>query len=610
MFLNIPQSSGVSPSATESRKGALQRLDQVFAPEIVGVPPTNPIRELMTLPDGELRHYGFEGDFSSGQVRNIFLRSRDCGLSWSRQEAPAACAGAMVQSPWSSDFLTVLPNHGTANLEEFHSINASLPETGLYVHRSKTGPDGPLVSRRIGDILPRMLVPRQPLALRSRQRWVMSAHARIGEHSLQSAVVFLSDDDAETWRMVSLPPIEGPGLVWPHAGKRWENCGPEPTVAELPDGRLYMLIRTAHDVYWESYSTDGGDSWTPPAPSRFYGTITTPLLLALSDSRVLVFFNNTTPLPEFDHDKQAGLTADERDGIWEDFFTNRDALHAAISEDNGRTWSGFRELHLNQRRNDADFRSRGGNMASLDKSVHQSQAVELPLGKVLICFGQHVECRRMLIFDPGWLYETDRKEDFRNGLEGWSYHQYLKSVPGGFRGFTGHCSLNRRPGAALIPHPDMPDREALQIACLPDPRLIDSRQGAVWNFPSGNAGRLRIKYKQPHGSGGFRLALVDRWFNPTDPVVASFAQFSLTINGEGCVNGKTLGEPGQWNELTIRWDLQSLEAGSFSLNQGDSFPLELTFPSVNGISYLHLQSLSSSLDLNGVLIESVEKSAV
>jgi hypothetical protein len=77
-------------------------------------------------------------------------------------------------------------------------------------------------------------------------------------------------------------------------------------------------------------------------------------------------------LPELNHDAQPGLNQSEREGRSEDFFTNRDVIHAAISADDGRTWRGFRELYLNDRRNDADFRTTGGNAESLDKSIHQS----------------------------------------------------------------------------------------------------------------------------------------------------------------------------------------------------------------------------------------------
>lgn len=368
-----------------------------------------------------------------------------------------------------------------------------------------------------------------------------------------------------------------------------------------------MLIRTAHDEFWESWSGDAGDSWSAPVPSRFYGTITTPLLFTLRDGRLLAVWNNTTPLPEVDHATQPGLTDDERNGVWEDVFTNRDALHAAVSADAGKSWTGFRELHLNERRNDIDFRSHGGNDSTVDKSIHQSQAVELPGGKVLLAFGQHADCRRMILFDPNWLHETGRRDDFRCGLDGWSVQSYLRSVPGNFRGFTGHCSLNRRPGPALVPHPDGEMREVLQIARHPDPRLQEERQGAVWNFPAGFSGELRLRLRQPAGAAGTQITLTDRWFNPTDPVVADYSQFVLRLDGAGRINGHPALQPDRWHVLTLRWDLQKAPAGTFRIDDGPELELPQAVATVNGVSYLHVQSAAAAADPHGLLVEWVEK---
>lgn len=586
---------------------ALLRLARIHGPQVVGVPPTNAIRDLMRLPDGELRHYGFRGDFRQGGVATIFLASRDHGFTWSEHDAPAGSPGATVQSPWSGDWLTVLPSHGAQTIEEYHDVHRLLPGPGVYVHRSTQGPDGPFVSTRVCDLPPRLLLPRQPLALRSRQRWVLPGHA--AAEGGQRPVVFLSDDDGRSWRLVWLAGVPRPGLRWPHAGLRWENCGDEPTVAELRDGRLWMLIRTAHDQFWESWSTDAGDSWSAPAPSRFYGTITTPLLFGLSDGRLLAVWNNTTPLPEADHATQPGLSDDERTGVWEDLFTNRDALHAAISADDGATWRGFRELHLNERRNDGDFRSGGGSDVSVDKSIHQSQAVELPGGKVLLAFGQHPACRRMIVFSPDWLLEAARSDDFRCGLGAWSVHQYLVGVAGNYRGFSGHCSANRRMGAALVPDPDGRMREVLRIARHPDPRLADDREGAVWNFPAGRRGRLRLRLRLPAGSAGAQIALLDRWFNPTDPVLAHFSMLVLAIAGDGSIGGRPALVPDRWHGLTVRWDLDASTAGSYQIDDGAAHPLAGRFPSRDGISYLHLQSAAATADPHGLLVEAVEKDA-
>lgn len=45
----------------------------------------------------------------------------------------------------------------------------------------------------------------------------------------------------------------------------------------------------------------------------------------------------------------------------------------------------------------------------------QTQALELDGGKVLLALGQHAASRRLVVFDPQWLYETGRSED-RQGV--------------------------------------------------------------------------------------------------------------------------------------------------------------------------------------------------
>lgn len=583
----------------------MHRLSAIRAPEIVGIPPTNPIRDLMLLPDGELRHYGYRPIPGGDPFHNIYLASTDGGLSWIEHDSPRRCPGATVRSPWSGDFLTLLCCHKHPSLEEYQNIHQSCPEPGVYVHRSRQGPDGPFVSHKVSALLPRLLMPRQPIALKSVHRWIVSAQAAMDDPMLQNPIVFLSDDDGFTWRTVVLPRIPPLGVIWPHEGPRWENCGPEPTIVELTDGRLLMLIRTAHDVLWESISKDAGNSWSTPAPSRFYSTITTPLLHRMTDGRLVLIWNNTTPLPEVDHTTQPGLDPGEHAGMWEDVFTNRDALHAAVSYDDGITWRGFREIHLNDRRNDADFRSRGGSKSSLDRSIHQSQAVELPGAKLLVAFGQHPECRRMLIFDPHWLEETCAEDDFSEGLKHWSHHRYIKSVAGGFRGVVGHCSLNRCVGAALIPHPDGTMREVLQVASHPDVRLLEQKEGAVWNFPASWRGELTLRLRLPLGGQGTQITLIDRWLNPTDPVVAKLSQFVIHIDPQGTINGKTKLLHDEWKNLIIRWNLPADHVAFFSIDGCTWHEIPLATPTVNGPSYLHIQSMAPADDLLGLLVESV-----
>ena len=75
-------------------------------------------------------------------------------------------------------------------------------------------------------------------------------------------------------------------------------------ILELKSGRLWMLARTSRDNHHECFSEDGGESWSAWQPSRFYGTLTMPTLFRLGDGRILLFWCNTTPLPEADRTKE------------------------------------------------------------------------------------------------------------------------------------------------------------------------------------------------------------------------------------------------------------------------------------------------------------------
>ncbi|HBC88693.1 MAG TPA: exo-alpha-sialidase [Lentisphaeria bacterium] len=573
-------------------------LKQINAPQVVGIQPSNAFRDLVLLPDGEIRHYGFKSK------KMIYITSHDCGLSWQEFQLKKGCPGACAQSPWSGDWISLIDLHGYAH-EFFLDADAIGLKKGFRIYRSSTGIDGKFTSTVVSDI--NYGAVRLPLPLRSRKRWVLPCHFRKkdGTHDL---TVLYSDDDARTWKSTVLDTIPAHEAIAPHQGVRWQNYGVEPSIVELSDGKLWMIIRTSMDNHYQSFSDDGGETWTKPVPSRFYATITMPTFFRLKDGRIILFWCNTTPLPELDHDKQPELVDWERQGYGEDVFTNRDAFHAAISEDDGKTWIGFREVLLNERRNDSDFRTSGGNSDCVDKSVHQSQAYELPEGKVIVSAGQHSKCRRIVIFDPKWLYETERKDDFHLGLGDWCTFQFAKGIYGNFKGISGHCAYNRRPGAQLIPDPDGEPREVLQIARHPDPRLVHEQQGAVWNFPAGKSGEVRISLRLKKGGQGIRICLMDRFFNPFDTVAKNYAQYSVEIDGKGLVKGtKIVLKTDVWHELIIKWtDSFKKEAKLRFGKKGPMLSAPLVFPSCNGISYLHMMSIADSADFAGVLIRNVE----
>lgn len=563
-------------------------LQRIWAPTVVGAPLSDARRDVCILPDGEIRSYGYlYGKVAhSGDGQSAYLSSVDGGISWTKHYAK----GKMNSCTYIAEAGVYLaPQDG---------------QEGLWIKRSAIGPDDPEPEMiKVADgwymdaFLPKKSVFGKRVWFTAQRRDTTDP-----QYHKTPAVFIYSDDYGFTWNLRELPHTPDFEVKYPHKGFRWcKGSGSEPYVEELCDGHLMMLIRSPHDSFYVSYSEDNGDTWTTPKPSTFYGTTTTPFLLRLSDGRILAFWNNTRPLPQPDHEKAQPPVEDEvKTGIGENAFTNRDAAHVAISTDGGKTFKGYREIILNPIRGNTDFRYIGGLTRSLDKSVHQFQAYELPYGKVLVCLGQNISAR-LVIFDIDWLLETDNSEDFvHNALEKITTHTYVKSVCGHSAGVAGngHCAWNRAPGAYLMPDPEGSRCEVLSISTHNDKRMYNNIGGAVWNFPMSVKGRVTINIKIAEGNA--RIILTDRWYNTCDPYAAEFSPFSFELTGEDIGNG--------YVDLVLEYNS---EEGIAKAYVGDkcvaSVKAKMSIPT--GISYLVMQSAQES-ESEGFYIKKLEKTNI
>ena len=85
-----------------------ERLNAIYAPKEVAVPPSDAYHSLCVMPDGEIRCYGKVAfsDLPDGDCREVYISSRDCGLSWKEYNVKHGTIGAAVKSPWSGRYLT------------------------------------------------------------------------------------------------------------------------------------------------------------------------------------------------------------------------------------------------------------------------------------------------------------------------------------------------------------------------------------------------------------------------------------------------------------------------------------------------------------------------
>ena len=560
--------------------------DSIFEPKVVGVPPSNSGPDYFYVSDdGVLRLMGRER--YGEQTCTLTMDSHDLGLNWETKlfNEPEPYHG-FRRCPWADYRLYVGPPEG-ADRAHGHCRRrcrqASGAMTNLHV----------LVEGAIsyGHL--------RPVVSRRRWLYVTSKPTRFGG-AVRTPSVCWSDDDGVTWKNAAIPEsnILNPTTIDPpHRALRWRVGCQEPDIVECGDGTLLMIARASTDHHVWYTSKDGGETWSGPVERpAFWSHNTQPMFLKLRDGRILLVWNNTQILPKWDYAANPELATWEIDGTWETVFTNRDALHAAISEDDGKTWIGFREIALNDIRNREDYREVGNEFWSgeTDKSVHQPDAVELPGGKIAVVYGQNRACRRIALFDLKWLYEKDREEDLRLGTGNLSNHLFLKSLLGGGKKWSGHVSLNRVPGASMVREPDTvreTARECLQICRIHDERLVDEHQGVVWNFPAAKRGHVEFECRID--GAGVQVVLCDHWINPCAPNVRENAFFAAPLTA------KAIGGEGKWTTVSFAWDLDRKTVTVSCEGRSKDLPLRTEGFSPFGVSYLHLQTLAEGHDPKG-----------
>jgi len=133
-----------------------------------------------------------------------------------------------------------------------------------------------------------------------------------------------SDDDGATWKRSNWIDLGGHG---DHDGAM------EPTLAELSDGRLLMLIRTSLGRFYEAVSEDGGRYWRILHPSSLDASNAPGYLLRLQSGRLLLVWNRLNP-ERGEAPKRVSPQQTEEPSSW-----FREELSVAVSENDGRTWT-------------------------------------------------------------------------------------------------------------------------------------------------------------------------------------------------------------------------------------------------------------------------------
>ena len=391
----------------------------------------------------------------------------------------------------------------------------------------------------------------------------------------------ISDDLGVTWR-----PSQGECVV-DSGGHLLESGACEPICIELSDGRIWMLMRTQTGYQHEAFSSDGGDRWTPPKPSRFVSSNSPGALLRMqSGDLVLVWSNCLSPT----HEGQVLTSYD------------RQVLAAAVSEDDGRTWTGYREIaRITDKLRAVSYpfltEARGNGKQNKGESFYcltAGEKIRVPIN---------------------WLKETAVVERFESGLEQW---------------VTRGCA-----GVDLIAHPDRPQDQVLRVR---KPQA-DVPAGASFNFPFATRGQLTMRVKllseeRRQNRQHCYFCLTDFFSLPRlPPFVPGGAaggwgtfpeggRFKFRIAPDGDISissarglfqdeyrrtGGTL-LLDQWHDIQLRWDCGARRC-RLLLDDKELAVLD-QLSRARGLCYLRTWMTAQAPEFAGLLIERVEVSAV
>jgi hypothetical protein len=513
-------------------------------------------RIFVKLPDGSIA--GFVQGSRDG-IQTVTVRaSVDRGRSWS--EPREIMALPCDAGPWAGPPEVLLDRDGEIHLfflryekppsrnwtqenlnlwhlRSTHGRTQWLPPNQMW--RGYTGGINAVVQMRSGRIV-------VPFSYYTGRRWNRrgeGANAYVLYAPFSSTTVY-SDDNGDTW-------IQSPDelkVIAPNLTDQEEGAI-EPVVIELKNGQLWMLMRTQLGRFYESFSTDGA-RWTPAKPSNILASDSAAGLVRLTDGRLLLLWN-------------CSLRYAYANG-------GRPVLLGAVSDDEGQTWHGGREVVRDPFRNEPPPSPSG------DFGTAYPYAIVLDNGDVLLTTGQN-RSRVTVVFHPRWLEQTTQTSDFEKGIDDWSVYGTRGvelTTPTG----TGQRVLSVRRADLVWP------------------------SGAVWNFPAGQKGRVRLRLMLNKEFGGDTLGLTDHFSAPFDEQDTLFNVFNLPIEAGGRLLGTNL-TPGKWHDVQLAWDTG---ARSCTVTiDGKRGGIVRAQRISTGINYLRFHVTSGSVD-GGLLIQSIE----
>jgi hypothetical protein len=271
--------------------------------------------DLVAMPDGQL--LVVYGDFYSGQgwdgspARLMAKRSADGGRTWGE---PWVVADRDEGSEGNVMSASLLWAKNGDLLMVYHDKTPEMASKSMVLRRSADG--GKTWSARI-PVTPAASTNRHTannacLTRLADGRIVLAAREYVG--GIRWPYACYSDDDGRTWKAGSHVP--DPGLT--PQQKSGQNVN-EPSLCELADGRLLMIMRSIAGGQFFSWSSDRGETWTKPVLSPLRGTCSPAIVRRIPGT-------------------------DDVLAIWTNGYGGRTPLISAVSSDGGMTWKHLKLL--------------------------------------------------------------------------------------------------------------------------------------------------------------------------------------------------------------------------------------------------------------------------
>jgi hypothetical protein len=521
-----------------ARSIAQGQAEKTRAPGLV----TQQNQQVVRLPDDTLVSYYLQTTAASQSVAS--KSSNDNGHSWSA--AQDVCALPSAPEPFSGIW-SLVANDGKVHLFFFNNsgIWYSKPEGDGWQAPKSIFAGRPGVLRSALQLASGRLV--LPFYYAVKRNWWNGSEKGLDRFAYMGNYItstLYSDDGGDIWK-------QSPEIIKIPTPSLSQNGAVDPVLLLKKDGTIWMVIANQRGHLYEAFSTDGV-SWSENHPTRFISSGAPASVTRLKDGRIVLLWNGSLRFPYL------------HGGTY--------VLHGAISEDDGKSWRGFREIYRDPHRAEPDARGAG-------YGTGYPTAVATGDGKLLIHAGQGNSVTTILL-DPQSLYETRQRDDFSHGVDAWS--------------------VFGTKGVDLVAAPEGSNRRVLSV------RKVEEEwpAAAVWNFPAGQKGQVLVRLRLNRGFRGAHLSLTDHFSVPFDSEAELNAVYDLAIGPDGQIASGTKLAPNRWYELAFAWDPVQRKC-SVTVDGRQVAVLPQLKVTNSGPNYLRVHATAERPGDAGFLVESV-----